>query len=57
MNRRQKKKWENNHVTLIDRHTGKKSTISIENFKRLIEIAGLSKEEFQQWCERSMREE
>ena len=53
MNRRQKKKWNKNHITLIDIGTDKKSTLKINDFLRLVKIAGLTKEELQDWFDRS----
>ena len=53
MNRRQKKKWNKNHITLIDIRTDQKSTIKLKDFIRLVKIAGLSKEEFEDWIKRS----
>ena len=50
MNRRQKKKWNKNHVTLIDRRTGKKSTCKLEHFIALCKIAEITPEELAYMC-------
>lgn len=56
MNRRQKKKWNKNHVTLLDRYTNKRTTISKKTFITLMQIAGITQEEFEEWIARSIRE-
>lgn len=57
MNRRQKKKWNKNHITLIDRMTEKKSTIKLKDFITLVKIAGLTREELEDWFKRSEEQE
>ena len=61
MNRRQKKKWNKkwneNHVTLIDRITGEKTVIKIDDLLKLFDIAGFSKDEIYEWINRSKKEE
>ena len=50
MNRRQKKKWNKNHITWTNRFTGKKETIKVEDFIVLAKIAGLTREDLEYMC-------
>lgn len=49
MNRRQRKKYWRNHVTLVDTVTGKQSIVKLQTLMKLVEIAKLTPEEFKDW--------
>ena len=50
MNRRQKKKWNKNHIILMDTRTGKQSTIKFNDFIRLCKIAALTPNDIEYMC-------
>ena len=57
MNRRQKKKrlkkWNENHVTLINTRTGAKSIITVNDLKILFDLAGFDKNDIANWINKS----
>lgn len=47
MNKRQKKKFDKNHITFTNRITGKKHTVKLDEFITLLKICDFSEEELE----------